>query len=444
MSPIKIKDNSALPKECFSGIPRLTEKIADKTLEQLQGEGIFVFPRLIDEANGISKDQKVLQSSDNRYASGNIMGFLGLGDERLTIESRFSRGEQDLLFQYLLERVFEVPNVVDLETDANGRNKILNLLIFIFPHYLKTALRKGIYKTYIRNKYNDSNVRGSIDIPRHIAKNTPFVGKIAYSQREYSHDNFLTQLIRHTAEFIKQKPYGQKILEQVKDEVKAVIESTPHYKAGDRQRVMAINRTNVIRHAYYREYRELQRLCLLILGHQKHELGFGSKQIYGLLFDGAWLWEEYIDSVVGDIFHHPMNKVSKGAQKLFAHGVGTVYPDFISKNSHGRIIADAKYKPISNIGSGDYLQVLAYMFRFDAKTGMYLYPEANGLGDAVLYMNSGSTYENNVKPRDGVCVIKHGFKIPENVGDYKSFCLEMKKSEDLFRNGIISYMNIQK
>lgn len=62
-----------------------------------------------------------------------------------------------------------------------------------------------------------------------------------------------------------------------------------------------------------------------------------------------------------------MNKGRRGAQRLFGGNVGLLYPDFISRDKDARIIADAKYKPIDNIGNKDYLQVLAYMFRFDAK-----------------------------------------------------------------------------
>ncbi len=439
MSRIKIKDNSRLLKESFVSISRLTEKIADKTLEQLQNEGIFVFPELIQESNDITREQMVLQSVNNQYLSSNIMGFLGLGNERLIIESRFSEGEEDFLFQYLLERVFDVPNIIDLETDSNNQNKIFNLLMFVFPHYLKSAMRKGIFKTYIRNEYNDSNIKGSIDIARHITKNTPFVGKIAYSQREYSYDNSLMELVRHTIEFIKQKPYGYKIVSQVKDEVKNVVAATSNYDPCNRQKVINDNKKKIVRHAYYREYRELQYLCLLILQHQKHELGFGSKQIYGLLFDGAWLWEEYINSIVKDIFYHPMNKASKGSQRLFAQGKGLIYPDFISKNSQPRIIADAKYKPVDNIGNKDYLQVLAYMFRFDSNIGLYFYPEVNDSEDTILFMNSGSTYENNVEARKNICVIKHGLKIPTCTSCYNHFSLEMQKSEMQFKNEILKY-----
>lgn len=432
MKLLKIKDNSQHKKDAFSDISALTEKIADKTLDQLEREGVFVFPEYIDDAEDITRDQMILQSVNDSYRSGNVMGFIGCGNERLIIESRFSGEEDDFFFQYLLDRVLDFPNLVDLETDANQDNRLFNFLLFLFPYYLKTAMRKGLFKKYIRHNYNDGNVKGTIDIARHIEKNTPFTGNVAYSQREFSYDNSLMELVRHTIEFIKRKPYGSKILIKVKDEVKLVIDATPGYEPYDRQKIIDQNKKNAVRHAYFREYLALQRLCLLILRHQKHQIGSGSKQIYGILFDGAWLWEEYVHSLIEDIFYHPMNKGGKGAQRLFEGNIGLIYPDFISRDNEARIIADAKYKPIDNIGNRDYLQVLAYMFRFDAKAGFYLYPEAEGLDDLKLRMNQGSTYESNVMPRDDISITKHGLKIPTDAADYDGFVARMKINEKEF------------
>ena len=128
-----------------------------------------------------------------------------------------------------------------------------------------------------------------------------------------------------------------------------------------------------------------------------------------------------------------MNKGGRGAQRLFGGNIGLIYPDFISRDNETRIIADAKYKPIDNIGNKDYLQVLAYMFRFDAKKGYYLYPEAEGTEDLQLWMNKGSTYEENVMPRDDVSITKHGLKIPADAENYESFVLRMKASECGFK-----------
>lgn len=432
MKLLRIKDNSQHKKDTFSDIANLTNRIVDKTLEQLEREGVFVFPEFVLDAEDITRGQMIIQSVNDTYHSGNVMGFLGCGDERLIIQSRFSGIEEDYFFQYLLDKVLDFPNIVDMESDANQDNRLFNFLLFLFPYYLKTAMRKGLFKKYIRNRYNDGNVKGTIDIARHIEKNTPFTGNVAYSQREFSYDNSLMELVRHTIEFIKGKTYGNHLLVKVKDEVKLVIDATPGYEVYDRQKIIDQNKKNAVRHAYFREYLALQRLCLLILRHQKHQIGSGSRQIYGILFDGAWLWEEYINLLIEDTFYHPMNKGGKGAQRLFERNIGLIYPDFISRDNESRIIADAKYKPIDNIGNRDYLQVLAYMFRFDAKTGYYLYPEAEGTDDLVLRMNRGSTYEKNVSPRDDVSVTKHGLKIPVEAEDYTAFVTRMNIREQEF------------
>ena len=437
MKLLKIKDNSHQKKDTFSNIGNLTVKIADKTLEQLEREGIFVFPEVVKDAEDITRDQMIIQSINDSYRSGNVMGFLGCGDERLIIESRFCGEEEDYFFQYLLDRVLNFPNIVDLETDANQDNRLFNFLLSLFPYYLKKAMRKGLFKKYIRHSYNNGNVKGTIDIARHIEQNIPFTGNVAYSQREFSYDNSLMELVRHTIEFIKRKPYGNNLLIKVKDEVKLVIEATPGYEPYDRQRIIEQNKKNTVRHAYFREYLDLQKLCLLILRHQKHQIGSGSKQIYGILFDGAWLWEEYVSSLIEDAFYHPMNKGGKGAQRLFDGNIGLVYPDFISRDNKTRIIADAKYKPIDNIGNRDYLQVLAYMFRFDAKVGYYLYPESEGSDDLKLWMNRGSTYEANVMPRDDISITKHGLKIPVDVSDYDGFVTKMKTHEQEFKRSFL-------
>ena len=145
MKLLKIKDNSQQKKDAFSDIGTLTSKIADKTLEQLEREGVFVFPEIVKDAEDITRDQMIIQSVNDTYRSGNVMGFLGCGDERLIIESRFSK-ENDFFFEYLLDKVMDVPNIVDLETDANQDNRLFNFLLFLFPYYLKTAMRKGLFK----------------------------------------------------------------------------------------------------------------------------------------------------------------------------------------------------------------------------------------------------------------------------------------------------------
>lgn len=434
----KVKDNTTYITSRFSCNQCIVSNILNKSLNQLDAEGLFIFPEAIKKVEDLTHDQMILQEFNGKYRTGNVMGFIGYGKERLIIQSRFCNDKEDYFLSYLLERVLNIPNIVSLDADTSSDKRLLNFLLFIFPKYLENAIRKGIYKQYIHKKYNDTNIKGKIDIPRHLTKNTPFIGSIAYSQRLFSYDNMLMELIRHTIEFIKSKSYGSIILSDIKEELKLIVNATQSYRTCDRQKIIEQNKKNPIRHAYFREYSALQRLCILILKSEKHDIGSGIQNSYGILFDGAWLWEEYINILLSSHFYHPKNKSKFGAQQLFSDGKGLIYPDFISKSTDPRLIVDAKYKPIENIRGRDYLQVLAYMYRFDASKGYYIYPDSEGQVPLVLNLNKGSTYENNVSARDDVNIIKLGFKIPNKSADYDDFKMQIHESELVLQNFINS------
>lgn len=434
----KVKDNTTYITSRFSCNQCIVSNILNKSLNQLDAEGLFIFPEAIKKVEDLTRDQMILQEFNGKYRTGNVMGFIGYGKERLIIQSRFCNDKEDYFLSYLLERVLNIPNIVSLDADTSSDKRLLNFLLFIFPKYLENAIRKGLYKQYIHKKYNDTNIKGKIDIPRHLTKNTPFIGSIAYSQRLFSYDNMLMELIRHTIEFIKSKSYGSIILSDIKEELKLIVNATQSYRTCDRQKIIEQNKKNPIRHAYFREYSALQRLCILILKSEKHDIGSGIQNSYGILFDGAWLWEAYINILLSSHFYHPKNKSKFGAQQLFSDGKGLIYPDFISKSTDPRLIVDAKYKPIENIRGRDYLQVLAYMYRFDASKGYYIYPDSEGQVPLVLNLNKGSTYENNVSARNDVNIIKLGFKIPNKSADYDDFKMQIHESELVLQNFINS------
>ena len=438
MKTPKVKDNTIYITSRFSCNQCIVSNILNKSLSQLDAEGLFIFPESIKKVEDLTRDQMILQEFNGKYRTGNVMGFIGYGKERLIIQSRFCNDKEDYFLSYLLERVLNLPNIVSLDADTSSDKKLLNFLLFIFPKYHENAIRKGLYKQYIHKQYNDTNIKGKIDIPRHLIKNTPFIGNIAYSQRLFSYDNMLMELIRHTIEFVKSKSYGSIILSDIKEELKLIVNATQSYRACDRQKIIEQNKKNSIRHAYFSEYSALQRLCILILKSEKHDIGSGIQNSYGILFDGAWLWEEYINILLSSHFYHPKNKSNFGAQQLFSDGKGLIYPDFISKSTDPRLIVDAKYKPIENIRGRDYLQVLAYMYRFDASQGYYIYPDSEGQVPLVLNLNKGSTYENNVSTRDDVNIIKLGLKIPNKSANYDDFKMQMHESELVLQNFINS------
>ena len=47
MKQLRLKDNTQMSREALWPVSGLVEKIADKTLKELEKEGIFVFPELV-------------------------------------------------------------------------------------------------------------------------------------------------------------------------------------------------------------------------------------------------------------------------------------------------------------------------------------------------------------------------------------------------------------
>lgn len=270
--------------------------IADCRIDALVDKnknGVWLFPSREENYDDKIDGELILSlTDDGRLTTGNIMGFIGCGDTELTIRSRFSKSaDNDWFMQYMLQKVFAI-NIFDLRHKL-GEDSALDIAALLFPYFLQKAVLQGIYREYIRCAHNDSRVRGSMDVSAHIRENYPFRnGRIAYTTREYDYDNSVTELIRHTIEYLRSKSDSKGILystPETQDYIKRIIQATPTYKRGDLGKVMLANSKPKI-HPYYSEYRPLQKLCLQILRHEK--LGYGESspsRIHGVLFDGAWL-----------------------------------------------------------------------------------------------------------------------------------------------------------
>ena len=382
---IHITDNCT--KDVIVNNPAVVENLSyflNKSIHELiKEEDLLIFPHSLVDSNDKIGDQSIgtlqIVNGIHKIQTGNIMGFVGKADTQLHISSRFGTEKDDFFLYYMLCQVNSI-NVFDLPY-SQGNITALDLLMLLFPYYLSNALQQGLYKEYRTFHHNDSNVRGVIDINRHIQRNVPFQGNVAYRERVKSDDNALTQLIRHTIEYISKHPIGMALLHcnaDVRSQVLQIIEATPTYSQKGRTKIISDNLRPKV-HPYYSEYRPLQQLCLQILHQEDISMGKNSEHTYGILFDGAWLWEEYLSTLLSkEGFTHPQNKSQKGSISLFTDNSGKRYPDFYHAES--KIVLDAKYKclesasKVSDVDRDDIHQVISYMHVLPSNMGGLLYP----------------------------------------------------------------------
>lgn len=364
-------------EEYDSHLPNL-QKLSELPIRDIRFEdhpNLLIFPQDYKTHGDDIGKEKIFELVGDNLITGNIMGFVGYKGTQVCIRSRFADDNgKDYFLHYMLQKVLCL-NVFDLDFSSD-KESIFDFLIYLFPGMLEQALRQGIYREYQVRRYNDPNIRGRIDIARHIRQNIPYTGKVAYSTREYVSDNHVTQLIRHTIEYIKKHPLGGNILsgdDTITEAVSIINACTPTYNKMERQKVLNQN-LRPLSHPYYFAYRDLQRLCVRILRHEEMKYGSNDDQIHGILFDGAWLWEEYLDSFLKPLnLTHPHNRTDKVGLYMFNSPTNSVkmQPDFYRKD----VVLDAKYKGhdtlFGDFQREDRFQLLAYMHVFEAsKSGL--------------------------------------------------------------------------
>lgn len=432
MGTIRITDNSSKTLNLSESEISDLHAIANVPLENIKEKypGLLVFPHSFGEYGDTLGSQYICSLHNKTIKTGNVMGFVGYNSTELSICSRFAdHNGKDFFLHYLLQKIL-CQYVFDWK-HSYDKVTIFDFLLYLFPYYFNKDLSQGLFREYRKFYYNDSKVKGTIDVNRHIQQNFPFAGKIAYSTREYSYDNHVTQLIRHTIEYIKTLPFGKNLLlgQETKQNIRLVIDNTPSYSHQDLHKVFTEN-LREIQHPYYTEYSSLQKICLKILKHEglKYD-NDRDNQVYGILFDGAWLWEKYIAEVLQNDFEHYTSENSS-FQLLECRGKRKqkIIPDYISKDK--RIVADAKYIPLNKNSSygGDrataiYYKTIMYMMRFSSKHGILFYPSKDTAEPKKYKIIDTDNY-----------LTEFPFMIPmERTNTYNEYCDQMLKEEKCFK-----------
>lgn len=388
-----------------------------------------------------------LTGSGNEYAlhTSNLMGVLRLRDPengtsvQIEVHSRFDKGNNQQFLNYLLSKVFRVDFI---GSAAKGNEQLWDILsAILFIQKLKAAVPVGLYKEYKRFEENDLNFRGRLDLARHLRQNYPLQDKIAYSYRAITFDNPLNHLLRSAVDVIQRK-YPELLYSdnEIKNFVSALKNATPTWtKACNRDLLRSPVCRESLRHPFFAEfYEEPRSLAKMILEGEGYSIyDTASKdEVSGVIFDGAWLWEEYIATILTPLgFVHADPDTESGGLAL---GIGewrNVYPDFYNKDK--KIVLDTKYKRDTEKRE-DIYQVLSYALITGSTHCGLIFPPAEKKGD------NDKTENNEIPPR--TIDVKNGYKTPKVI-KWHSIAFEnlsgeivgfMHKQEEDLRNAIKS------
>lgn len=421
-------------------------RIADLTFSDILvnrnslDHSLLVFPPDEDDIKDQYSSQNILNFDDNIIMTGNTMGFIGVGDTSIRIHSRFDHNNKDYFLHYLLQRVLQI-NFFDLP-HTFSLDDVFDFLMLLFPYYLKKAMRQGLMRQYVWESHNDVSFKGILDVKRHIIRNYPYNGRIAYNTRHYTADNPMLRLIKLTINSILKNKFGYAILNgdaETQECIREIEKATSLCDERMSDKIIAQNIRSKI-HPYYSEYEPLRRICIMILKHEGIRFGAKEKSIHGILFDGSWLWEEYIGQVLNRLFDHHHKNKGKRFYLFSENGrrFQQIVPDYISKD--GTKIGDAKYIPLEmgrsfgeEKATALYYKTITYMYRFNSQHGFLFFPHQGTEPYIAQYeiISQKPDLDNGSLTLLGLPIPAYNDEI-----DYKNFITIMHRNEDSFLNAI--------
>ena len=370
--------------------------------------------------------------------TGNCMGVVKIRDAdrnievQLSIGSRFDQSSRQYFINHLLSRVIGGSFVSEVDSGPDSYWEML--LAFLFRKRLLEASRAGLFRCYQKICHDDLRFRGKLDIDLHIRRNIPFIGRLAYTNNEITFDNPLNHLVRHAIRRVTEKwPYffiGEKPLTDFYHELER---NTPSWQKRKAIACIAENQRPV-KHPYFHSiYEPIRKLALRILRNEGITPYSGTDEVEGIIFDGAWLWEQYLWTLLRPLgYEHPDNKAKSGQWRVLGE---TFYPDFfLSKEGQFKVVLDAKYKR-GRREQRDILQVAGYMQLLGAGIGGLIKP----IGDT----SSESFSWGRVPLHDSVW---HDISlgVPPNASSSGQFVSEIRKSEQYLTHYIRTMQGAEK
>ncbi len=457
-----LKEVANGPRDSLSNAYKVLQGFSGKKLNEFTSKHVALYSA---QATGFAEDDDRAFSDLNLFSLGgetpekawinthNCMGVVRLRDKdtgpsvQLEIGSRFDDGDKQYFLTYMLSKIFGGSIVEGVELGADSLWDML--LAFIFRHRLSQACRVGLFRQYRAFEHNDLRFKGKLNLDGHLRRNVPFFERLAYTTHEITFDNPINHLIRHATEKVKRKwpgilaansgvlSGGQELAAFRRD----LEQNTPTWCHGGVLACIRENSRHPVKHPYLQPYYEpLRKIALSILGDEGaalYETAETAEEAEGVLFDGSWLWENYIAQVLEpEGFRHYV--YGDDGLTVFKDKECRLYPDLYHPKHN--VVLDCKYKRTEK--REDVHQLLAYHCLTGASHGGFVFPpepeSAAPKAPVPREVNINLRPASQWKPDARVWWHDARFCIPKR-GEWKEFTNAMAQAEENLRRNIRSW-----
>lgn len=329
-----------------------------------------------------------------------------LGDKnketlKIKIEPRNLINEEN--FKKMLETIF---NFHRLENISGTNSSSLLILYFLaFIGRLTEVLKQGVYREYVELEENLSFLKEKLIISEHLRLNHYNKHKVYCEFSELTPDNIINQTIKTTLNFIQKRFYNY---DDLQHKVRKLRSGFFNEDISDNPDCLKSIR-NIRYNRQNKRYEEIMTYCDYILQNIGGSFSSQNKMNYSAFYlDMNDLFEKYVQNKL-NLLRTTNNNANEGFDKiktileeingqnddywyidyqkpeyLDEDNIFKIIPDFIIKNSAGKVlaVADAKYKRLNDkkyehygIANNDIYQLLTYSIKLETNTIFLIYPK---------------------------------------------------------------------
>lgn len=366
---LDLQNNLVVPKKVFDEIKQFILKNSEQTQ--------FLKPSY---KNGLGE---VLQAQN--YV-GVIQTKDGTTIEILPKIQNVSDEESKAILIKMLKTLKKSPfknfNMANLKS---SKMPLLEIFITMFLEELSKLIQKGIKSDYITKEENLKFLKGKLKIGEQIKHNTIHKERFFVEYQEFVSDRVENRLIKTTLQYLYKKSKSNRNQQRIREFLFVFddISTCQDIKIGFSK--VKLNRQ-------MKDYEQVLLWCKTFLLENSFSPYKGNDVAFALLFDMNLLFESYVYDYLKkhgkfekitaqDKTHHLAYENSNPRFRL--------KPDIVIHHESKTIIADTKYKILSNdkayngVAQSDMYQLYAYGTKYENCKNMYLiYPKDNDVKES--------------------------------------------------------------
>ena len=279
----------------------------------------------------------------------------------------------------LLNRMLNMSNHIYVDagslqsTDSKQDEDYFAYIVeYLFLHAFEKARLAGFPRQYKKIQMQTTKYRGSLNVPKHIRNDLPFLGKMSVTYREQQIPKEIVNVLYCALKNFSKSAYNTQKVKKYEQELKPLATC----KSVTNSDIKNAQKCSAIQNPLFAQYKKVLKYAEIIL--KRNGLRFDSEssnsEIRGFLVDVSELWEVYLEKILQDNFpdwningqyEMPFYKESTFFGRDF-------YPDLLLEKDNQYAVFDAKFKDMngtrSDVDRNDLHQIHMYAGHF-AKMG---------------------------------------------------------------------------